>query len=275
MRYCRRLYSDAGRTDEISNKYDVQGYLDYHELIGKVDAVSIAVPTSLHALVACDFLEHGIHCLVEKPVASNLDEAQRMINEAERHGAKIMVGHIERFNPAVQKLKQLITQGVLGKVIIVSTRRVGPFVPRIRDVGIIVDTATHDIDVIKYLVDKEPLSVYSKAGNLIVQKDDHAIIVMDYRDAVGCIEGNWYTPHKVRTLVANGTEGICYLDYIKQELQLCTTTESHQVEIEKIEPLRAELSHFLDCVENNKSPLVDGREGAKILKIALEASATN
>ena len=209
---------------------------------------------------------------MEKPIASTLEEAQDMIRVAEENHVKLAVGHIERFNPAVQKLKEVIDEGLLGKLMIISTRRVGPFVPRIRDVGIIIDTATHDIDVARYLAGGEPVNVFSKSGRFRHPKEDHAIVVLDFGNTVASIEVNWFTPHKVRSLVATGSEGIAYLDYIEQELTVHNSQSTQKFNIQKGEPLKLELSHFLNCIENDEKPLVDGSEGLKVLEIALRVS---
>ena len=143
---------------------------------------------------------------MEKPIASTTEQAEAMIEAAERHKVKFAVGHIERFNPAVIKLKQIIDEGALGQLLILSTKRVGPSVQRIRDVGVIIDSATHDIGVVNYLIGKKPVYIYSKVGSLKHPKEDHAIIVLDFGSTAACIEVNWFTPHKVRTLVVTGSE---------------------------------------------------------------------
>ena len=264
--------ADMKRAKETGEKYGASYYTDYSELISQVDAVSIVVPTTLHRQIATEFMGQGVHCLVEKPIASTLEEAQDMIRVAEENHVKLAVGHIERFNPAVQKLKEIIDEGTLGQLMIISTRRVGPFVPRIRDVGIIIDTATHDIDVARYLAGSEPVNVFSKAGRFQHPKEDHAIVVLDFGNTVASIEVNWFTPHKVRSLVATGSEGIAYLDYIEQELTVHNSQSTQVIKVEKGEPLKLELSHFLGCVRNGEKPLVDGTEGLRVLEIALEAS---
>jgi len=256
---------------KIGERYGTSYYKDYEELLDKVDAVSIVIPTSMHKKVATDFIKRKVHCLVEKPIASTIEEAKEMIKEAERNGVKLMVGHVERFNPAVTKLKELVEKGTLGKLILISTRRVGPFVSRIRDVGIIIDSATHDIDIARYLVGKDPINVFAKSGRVKSEKEDHAIVVLDFGDVAASIEVNWFTPHKVRSLVATGTEGIAYLDYIKQELDVHSGGEKIAQKIDRVEPLKLELAHFLRCINKNEKPLVDGREGLKILEIALKA----
>lgn len=263
--------ADSTRAKEIGEKYNIPCYSDYHELLSKVEAVSIAVPTTLHNAVAMDFLKSGVHCLVEKPIAYSLDEAGEMINAAENSHVNLAVGHIERFNPAVVKLKQIVDGGILGKLLIISTRRVGPSVPRIRDVGIVIDSATHDIGVIRYLLGKEPVSVFSKIGSLQHIKEDHAVIVLDFNGTTACIEVNWFTPHKVRTLVATGSEGIAYLDYIEQEVTVVNSHGTKIANIPKAEPLRLELEDFLNSISIRNKPAVDGIEGYAILKIALDA----
>lgn len=263
------------RAKEIGEKYHTAYYGDYHDLLSIVDAVSIAVPTTLHHSVAMDFLEAGVHCLVEKPIAFSVEEAGDMIRAAEKNNVKLAVGHIERFNPAVVKLKELIDAGILGQLLIISTRRVGPSVPRIRDVGVVIDSATHDIGVVKYLIGKEPVSVFSRVGSLKHPKEDHAVIVLDFEGTTACCEVNWFTPHKVRTLTATGSEGIAYLDYIEQTLVVHNTHEKLDTNVIKSEPLKAELENFLKSVITGAEPAVSGREGQAILKIALESNHNN
>jgi UDP-N-acetylglucosamine 3-dehydrogenase len=263
------------RAKDIGSKYGVPFYSNSHDLLGKVDAVSIAVPTTLHYAISVDFLKAGVHCLVEKPIASTLKEAEDIIAAAKLNKVKVAIGHIERFNPAVLKLKEIIDEGTLGQLLILSTRRVGPSVPRIRDVGVTIDSATHDIGVVKYLIGKSPVSVYSRVGSLKHPKDDHAIIVLDFDKTTACIEVNWFTPHKVRTLVATGSEGIAYLDYIEQKVTVHTANQSQVVNIQKQEPLKLELEDFLQSIIEDREPSVNGEEGMEVLKIALEASSSS
>ncbi|MHC1632061.1 MAG: Gfo/Idh/MocA family oxidoreductase [Methanotrichaceae archaeon] len=260
------------RGEEIAKKYRIEYYSDYHDLLGKVDAVSIVVPTSLHSQVATEFLDQSVSCLVEKPIASGVVGAKQMIKSAKKNDAKLMVGHIERFNPAITALKKIIDDGILGKLMILTTRRVGPFVTRIRDVGIIVDSATHDIDVARYLIGSDPVDVYARRGKFKHQKEDHAIVVLDFGEITASIEVNWFTPHKVRNLVATGSEGIAYLDYIAQTVAVHTKDWEMTPKIEHEEPLKLELSHFLECVEKGERPLVNGEDGLKVLEIALKAT---
>lgn len=267
--------SNFERAREVGERYGVPYYGDYHDLLSRVDAVSVAVPTSLHHAVAMDFLQEGVHCLVEKPIAFSLDEATEMINMAERAGVNLAVGHIERFNPAVMKLKEIMDEGMLGRLLIVSTRRDGPFVSRITDVGAVLDTAIHDIGVARYLVGRDPYSVFSRVGSLKHCKEDHAVIVLDFDGTIACVEVNWLTPQKVRTLVATGSRESAYLDYIDQSLRIQDGNGGETVEVRKAEPLRIELEDFLASIMKGQRPSVDGAEGRAVLKISLESSRNN
>ncbi len=267
--------ADPALAKKIGEKYNTNHYSDYHDLLPLVDAVNIAVPTTVHHTVALDFLKAGVHCLVEKPIAFNLDEANEMIKVAIQNHVNLAIGHIERFNPAVIRLKQIVDEGKLGKLLTISTRRVGPSVSRIRDAGVVIESATHDIGIIKYLLDKEPIGVFSRVGRLKHAKEDYAIIVLDFADTTACIEVNWFTPHKVRTLVATGSEGIANLDYIEQTVTIQNSQETQIEDIKKAEPLKLEIEDFLKCVMEGNKPAVDGIEGMSILKIALDASTNN
>jgi len=131
---------------------------------------------------------------------------------------------------------------------------------------------THDIDIARYILGKEPIEVFSKSRKFRHSKEDHAIVVLDFGDTAVSIEVNWFTPHKVRKLVVTGSEGIANLDYIDQHIVIHNSEESIMPKIEKKEPLKLELEHFLYCVKNNKEPQVNGYDGMKTLEIALKAS---
>lgn len=260
------------RVRKTAAQYETRAFTSYRELLSQgMDAVSITVPTTSHSEVALAAIEQGVNTLVEKPIADSVTHAEEIIMAAEKAGLKLMVGHIERFNPVVRKLKDIIDQGTLGEVLLLSTRRVGPFAARIADAGIITDLATHDIDIARYIIANEPVEVFTKLSNIRNKKGDCALIVLDFGDVTASIEVNWFTPQKVRTLVATGTEGIAYVDYIEQTLEVHNAGWKMVPRFEKGEPLRLELEHFLECVEFDKQPLVTGYDGLKTLEIALEA----
>ena len=194
------LHNSRQRPLQITRKCYLEG----------LDAVSVVVPTKLHKQVVLDALDAGMQVLVEKPIADTTENAEMMIEAAKKAGKVLMIGHIERFNPAVIRLKEIINSGILGKIVSISTKRVGPYNPRIRDVGVILDIGVHDIDIISYLYGKKINSVYAIAGADIHSFEDHASIIlrMDHNFA-GVVETNWLTPHKVRQLTAIGVKGRC------------------------------------------------------------------
>ncbi|MEM3365827.1 MAG: Gfo/Idh/MocA family oxidoreductase, partial [Candidatus Methanomethyliaceae archaeon] len=214
---------NSERASEVAKEYNVATFANFEDMLAaKPDAVSIAVPTSLHKGISIKFLERGIHCLVEKPIASTVEDAEVMIKSAKEHDAILMVGHIERFNPAVSTLKSIISNGELGQVLSISAKRAGPFDPRIRDVGIIIDLMTHDIDVCRYLVGREPLSVHAVYGKYKRDVEDFASMIIDFGGVIATLEANRFTPHKVRTLTATGSVGVAALDYIDQTIEILT-----------------------------------------------------
>jgi UDP-N-acetylglucosamine 3-dehydrogenase len=261
------------RAEEIAAMHGIEAYTDYRKLLScDLDAVSVAVPTTLHKKVAMDVINEGVHLLVEKPIASLTEDADEMVSAADDAGVKLMVGHIERFNPAVIKLKEIIDSGMLGDIVSVSARRVGPHNPRIRDVGIIMDLGVHDIDTISYLYNEKAESVYAIAGNGSQNShENHANILMRFsNNRAGMIDVNWLTPHKVRQLTAVGTEGVGYLDYITQTVELHDGNWIRSAKIEEKEPLVNELEYFIGTVGNQRSRIFED-DGRYVLKTALAA----
>lgn len=254
----------------------VHTYADYREMLAveQLDLVSVAVPTGLHREVALASLERRVATLVEKPIAASLLEGQTIVRAAEAAGCPLMVGHVERFNPAVQELKRRLDAGHLGRVFLARAERVGPFPQRTRDVGVVLDLATHDIDVLRFLLGCEVERVYAEtATGLRTEHEDLLSAVMRFHGgAVGLLEVNWLTPTKVRRLALVGEKGMFVVDYLTQEL-LFYERESvgaawpslaalsgggegvmTRIPVQKQEPLRAELEAFVESVAQG-SPL--------------------
>ena len=267
--------SDVNETlvASVARSYDCKPYADYHDLLGEnLDALSIAVPTTLHKNVALDAIQRGINVLVEKPIADTVENADEIIKAALKNGVKLMVGHVERFNPAIIKLKELVGNGLLGNIVSISAKRVGPYNPRIRDVGIILDLGTHDIDIMSYLYGEKVKEVYASAGSVVHSHEDHAIITLNFDSgSSGVIDTNWLTPHKVRNLTVIGSRGIAEVNYIEETLKIFDQEWIRDAKIEKEEPLKLELLHFIDCVQNDREPLVSGEQGKHALEVALAA----
>ncbi len=260
----------------VARMYNTEAYTDYLKLLDAgVDAVSIAVPTSLHKDVAIDVAEYGVDMLIEKPIADNILNAKKILKAAKKSGVKIMVGHIERFNPAVLKLKEVISSGLLGDILSMSGKRVGPYSPRVRDVGVIVDLAVHEIDTMSYLYDDRAISVYAVAGRSGMCShsfEDYASIVLRFTNSrVGIIETNWLTSRKIRTLTVVGTRGVATIDYIDKTLTICKNGDVYSVDVEKREPLKNELETFLRYVMYDEEPKPSGEDGLYVLSVAISA----
>ena len=264
---------DNERANMIAQSYECKAFKDYQDLLNEnLDVVSIVVPTILHTEVAVKAISCGSNVLVEKPISDTVQHADEIIEAAKKKGVRVLVGHIERFNPAIIRLKELIDSNLLGDIISISAKRVGPFNPRIRDVGIILDLGTHDIDILSYLSGKKVKAVYAVAGSAIHTHEDHAIITLTFEDGSnGVIETNWLTPHKMRTLTVVGSNGIAEADYVDSTLRLFDKEWIRDAKINKQEPLKLEIEHFAECVLNNKEPLVTGEDGKNVLEIALKA----
>jgi len=284
------------RRTDLAEKCGCAFYKDYNDMFKKekIDIVSICVPTFLHYKVAKDVISHGVNLLIEKPIARNVKEAEEIVKLAKKKGIKMTVGHIERFNPAVQKLKSMIDEGKLGDITSVLARRVGIFPPQIKDANVVIDLAVHDIDVINYLLGKGPEKVYSGLGKaLIEERHDYANIFLRYNGANAFIEVNWITPVKIRRLGVTGTKGYAELNYMTQELvyyesvydKICddfgdfviSFGESNvtNIGIKKEEPLKNELKHFIECVEKDKEPIVTGEQALEALRISEKALKDN
>jgi UDP-N-acetylglucosamine 3-dehydrogenase len=253
--------------------FGVPTYNDFESLLHcDLDAVTVAVPTTVHKDVACAALEKGIHVLVEKPIASTVEEAEIMIRTAQKEGVNLMVGHVTRFEPTVMKLKSMIDTNQLGQVISLSAKRVGPYHPRIRDVGIIIDLGVHDIDIISYLYQDRARKVFAVAGKTIHTFEDYASILLAFEQhKSGLIDTNWHTPHKVRKLTAVGTKSIVDVDYLGNTLKNYDSEWIRDAKIEGKEPLRTELETFISCITNDEPVPITGEDGLYTLKVALAA----
>ena len=243
-----------------------------------LDLVSVAAPTSLHCELAVAALRAGAHVLVEKPIAANRAEAQAMMDAAGSAGRLLTVGHVERFNPAIVELRRRLAAGELGRIFEVRAERLGPFPDRIRDVGVVVDLAPHDLDVMRFLLRSDPVRVYAETEQRIhTDHEDLFVGVMKFANgAVGLLDINWLTPTKQRRLSVTGEGGMYAADYISQELVFTanpsdgsvTAGPTEQRTIERREPLLVELEAFATAVRAGGPPPVDPREALVALLLA-------
>src|SRR3989344_398424 len=259
---------------QIAKKYNCAYYRNYKTMIGneKIDALSIVVPTKYHETVADYSLRNKIPTLLEKPISDNLDSAIRIVEQAKESKTLLMVGHLERFNPAVIKLKQLIERKKFGRIIGLNSIRVGINPPPTKGSDVSLDLGIHDIDVFSYLLEETPIEAKVVRGKIHDKNiADHASILLRYRFASGIIQTNWMTPIKIRKLYITGTYGFAELDYISQKLilyehpsqkkiqtnfkslQTLVKNPKKQIFISKKEPLMEELNHFLNLVRLKKT----------------------
>jgi len=244
-----------------------------------LDLVSVVVPTSLHLPTTLAALDAGSHVLVEKPIAATRGEAEEMIDAAHRAGRMLTVGHIERFNPAIRELRRRLAAGELGRIFEIRATRLGPFPARIRDVGVVVDLAPHDLDVMRYLLGSDPVRLYAETEQRIhTDHEDLFVGLLKFANgAVGVLDINWLTPTKQRTLTVTGERGMYTADYLAQQLVFYPNPSSDgsvdegtrvEREIERREPLAIELDEFARAARDGGVPPVDPHEAMVALLLA-------
>src|SRR6201996_8224518 len=243
-----------------------------------VDAVTIAAPTHLHHEIALAAIAHKIHVLVEKPIASTVEEGREIVAAAQKAGVTLMVGHVERFNPAVAAIKQAIsTEDILS----IAITRVGPFPPRMSNVGVVIDLAVHDIDLIRWFTESDIVEVQPQLSSAVAERED--IALLQFRTASGVlahINTNWLTPFKARSVTVATRGKYIMGDLLTRQVTGCFgfkpdgSYSMRHLPVGHDEPLRAELIAFLGAVRNQSTPAVTGDEGVASLEIAIQCLET-
>ena len=259
----------------VAKEYGVPWFEDYSSIISDVDAVSIAVPTNLHLSVALELMNANVNVLIEKPLAGNVKDAQKIINSSEKNNVILAVGHIERHNGVIRESKSKIQNGDWNQPLILSARRFSTFPQRINDVGVTFDLSIHDVDIIRYLASDKVCKVFARGGKAKnSHHEDFIILQLQFENgAIGICETNWLTPIKVRELDLTTPEqfvNINYLDQIIKVSSFASSTDNSEVEVirpKAEEPLKLELIDFLESVENKKKPLVTGPEALEAVRI--------
>jgi predicted dehydrogenase len=238
-----------------------------------IDAVSIAAPTHLHRSIAIAAISRGVHVLVEKPITSSVEEGREIIAAARRAGVTLMVGHVERFNPAVQAIKEAIRE---EDILSIAITRVGPFPPRMSNVGVVIDLAVHDIDLISWFTESEIVEVQPQLSSAKAERED--IALLQFRTASGVlahINTNWLTPFKARTVHVATKRKYVIGDLLTRQVTECFgfqpdgSYSMRHLSVGHAEPLRSELSAFVVAVRTNTRPPVTGEEGVASLEIAI------
>lgn len=239
------------KAEIVARLYNCRAFTHHAELLGveDVDAVSVCVPTSMHLDVAMECMRRGKHVLVEKPIAASVDEAHILVEFARKQGVQLMVGHIERFNPVVRRVKEILDRGEIGRVVSIMARRVGVFPPQIKDANIAVDLAIHDIDIINLLLEDLPVEVFTdKRRNHIEHREDSVEFFLRYREATAYVQANWITPVKIRKLNITGTDGYLEMDYMDQKIHF------YKSNYEKYKEVPGHIDGFSDYVLKYMEP---------------------
>ncbi|MHA1302682.1 MAG: Gfo/Idh/MocA family protein [Candidatus Heimdallarchaeaceae archaeon] len=263
------------RAELLAKQHKVVAFSSLEDLLSREDInmVAIASPTTTHAEIALQVIEHGKHVFIEKPMTSTIEEAEKVIDAQKSANIKVGVGFIERFNPVSQRSKQLIEKKELGDVVLIGARRLGPYWPdRLKDVDVVRDVSIHDIDGFRFMTKKDPISIYARGGKLRHRYYDYAEILLDFGEGVtGFIESNYLTPHKFRKLMITCEHGIVEADFMTQEYVVEDEEFVKKRKIPWKEPLSAELSAFVDACLQDKLPPTTSVDGIKALKIAIAA----
>ncbi len=276
---------DFERAKEMAKKYGARAYKDYEEMLKKErpDAVSVAVPTRLHRKVGENVLNYS-NLLIEKPIADKEEDGRALVKKAEESGKKLMVGHIERFNPIIQYFKEWVEKHG-GKYLSFNVVRIGLPNPRAGITsGVILDLGIHDIDIIRYLTSQDVLKVDAKAMSFFKETnfEDHAHIWIKMKDASASIVVNWTSPVKIREMYVTLDRAFVKINYLKQSMEISMRNEeplddrmigypTKQINLKYREPLKIEIEEFLNSIKEDREPLISGKESLHSLKVALEA----
>jgi predicted dehydrogenase len=250
--------------------------------------VSVVVPTRCHYAVAAEVIDHGIALLIEKPIATTVAEGRELVDRARRRGVPLTVGHIERFNPAIIALKDCLDGQELGRVFQVAVRRVGPFPARIVDVGVVIDLATHDMDILNYLIGSPIDRMHVEMSRHVHPSHEDVLSALLHFESgvIGTLDINWLTPTKIRELSVIGERGMYVANYLTQDLtfyenDLCREKRWHELavlgvsegrmirqKIQRREPLIEELRSFSNAVRYQHEPHVRGEDALQALAMA-------
>jgi predicted dehydrogenase len=277
---------DPERAKAVARQYDVLAFEDHRDLIGRVDVVSVAVPTERHFAVARDLLEAGVGVIVEKPMTPTLAEARELYAVARRSGAVLHVGHVERFNGAVQELRKIVDRPLL-----IESRRLGPFVPRVQKDSVVMDLMIHDIDIVLQLVPSPPRRLYALGTSVQSELADIATVEIAFESGtIATITASRATEEKIRTLAITQPDAYIVLDYSNQDIQIHRRTAQEytlnresiryrlasfveHLSVHKDNPLKLEVQHLIRAVRRARTgdgPTLAEIEDLRSLAVALE-----
>jgi predicted dehydrogenase len=278
--------ADLARAAAVAAQYDTRVFADHRALVGRVDVASVAVPTGRHFAVASDLLEAGISVLVEKPMTPTLDEARALFAIAKRTGAVLHVGHVERFNGAVDELRQIVRAPIL-----IESRRLGPFTPRVQKDTVVMDLMIHDIDIVLNLVDSPPVRLAAQGAAVHSEVADVAAVQIRFASgAVATITASRATEEKIRTLAITQPDAYIVLDYTEQDIQIYKRAAQEytmargsiryrrasfveHLKVHRDNPLKLEIQHLIGAMRRRRAgePVVPAQQDdLRSLAMALE-----
>jgi UDP-N-acetylglucosamine 3-dehydrogenase len=265
---------DCEARDKVAEVLGCEAFSDIGQLVAAdVDAITIAAPTHLHQELALYCIRRGIHVLVEKPIAPSVAEGRAIIAAARHAGVSLMVGHVERFNPTVEAIKDAIRS---EDILSIAITRVGPFPPRMSNVGVVIDLAVHDIDLIRWFTESEIVEVQPQTSSALAERED--IALLQFRTASGVlahINTNWLTPFKARNVTIATRNKYIMGDLLTRQVTECFgfqpdgSYSMRHLSVGHAEPLRAELQAFVAAIRDGREPDVTGEEGVASLEIAI------
>ena len=275
----------AGRAQEVADRYEVPAYADYRTLLDKVDAVSVAAPTTLHHEIGLACLARGVHVMMEKPLAASVQQGYELAALAEQARLVLQIGHVERFNPTFVELANVLTD---LQILAVEARRLSPFATRAADVSVVYDLMVHDLDLILNLIPAPLRSVSATGSRIRSLQPDHAMALLTFDTGqVASLSASKVTQHKVRQMAVTCAEAFVVADFLTRTVMVHRQSSAdyfaqrgevlyrqegliEQVYVPQIEPLYAELQHFLACVRDGRQPRVGSNAAIRVMTVAEE-----
>ena len=263
--------TDNDRIAKVEKEYSVRGYNSINDIIEKeeFDAAFVCTPTKTHADITATLLKAKKHVFVEKPLTYNSKDGQMLLELAQKNNVLLTCGYVERFNPAVGTIKDLIKSKKYGEPIMLEFHRESKMPPHIKDVGIIYDTSVHDIDTATWLFDSMPNMVFARAGKLEYDQEVYTNIILGFENnKTAVITSNWITPVKVRTFSAVFKDIVTVSDFLTQEIQIKKNDSTEIPQREKAEPLLLEIQNFIEAVDGKSELIVKPQQAVNITHIA-------
>lgn len=276
---------DASRAQDIAGRYQVPAYADYRTLLDQVDAVSVAAPTTLHHEIGLACLARGVHVLMEKPLAASVQQGHQLAAQAEQARLVLQVGHVERFNPTFVELANVLVD---HQILAVEARRLSPFATRAADVSVVYDLMVHDLDLILTLIRAQLRTVSATGSRIRSSQPDHAMALLTFAGGqVASLSASKITQHKVRQMAVTCTDAFVVADFLTRTVMVHRQSSAdyfaqrgevlyrqegliEQVYVPQIEPLYAEIQHFLACVREGTQPRVGSSEAIRVMTVADE-----